>query len=417
MTDTIDSETKDTEVKASPGKRVLIVATVASMIVHFNMANLQILRDMGCQVDVACNFRKGYTCSQEKITELIATLKRMNIGAYQIDFHRNPIHIFAAARAYRQLNHVLLRRAQSFIQRDGDDGSPYDFIHCHTPVGGIVGRIAAMRHNVKVIYTAHGFHFFKGAPRRNWLLFYPVEKLCSYWTDVLITINMEDYRLACARFHAKETFRIPGVGVDTDVFLNNTEDRIQIRQGLEILEDDFFILSTGELNKNKNHEVIIRAIAALKNPHIQYRICGQGSSENDLRKLICSLGLETQVKLLGFRQDIPALCHAADLFAFPSRREGLGLAAIEAMASGLPLVTSNVHGILDYAGNGKGAITCPPSSVDAFADAIGKLYADPELRVRMGEHNRKECLKYDISAANEAMRQIYDGMCHKLAAR
>lgn len=164
-------------------KKVLILASVASMIDQFNMPNIELLQNMGYNVDVACNFKEGNTCSDEKIEELKSTLKKMNIQCFQIDFARDVTNMGRNIKSLWQVEQLL-------------ETNKYEFLHCHSPIGGVVGRVAGKLKHVKVIYTAHGFHFYKGAPKKNWLIYYPIEKLCSYMTDVLITINKEDYVLA-----------------------------------------------------------------------------------------------------------------------------------------------------------------------------------------------------------------------------
>ena len=164
----------------------------------------------------------------------------------------------------------------------------YTLMHCHSPIGSVVARIAACnarKKGMKVIYTAHGFHFYKGAPKKNWLVFYPIEKMCSKLTDVLITINQEDYIFAKKHMKAKKIEYIPGVGIDIKKFNNGEFDRAAKRKELGLDADDIMLLSVGELNQNKNHEVIIKAIGALENQNIHYFIAGKGDKEELLKKL------------------------------------------------------------------------------------------------------------------------------------
>ena len=181
---------------------VLVLASVASMIDQFNIPNIKLLIEMGFHVDVACNFLNGSTCSDEKISQLKTKLNDMGVGIYQIDFARNAFNVKRNLKAFHQvLGLVKINR--------------YRFIHCHSPIGGLCGRLAGHITHTKVIYTAHGFHFYKGAPLLNWLVYYPIEKFLSRYTDVLITINKEDFARA-KTFHAKKVEYIPGVGIDID---------------------------------------------------------------------------------------------------------------------------------------------------------------------------------------------------------
>jgi glycosyltransferase involved in cell wall biosynthesis len=376
-------------------KRVLMLASVASMIDQFNMSNISILLDMGYEVHVACNFEKGNTCSDKRIQELQEKLRQLNISYHQINFARNIIKINQNIKAYHQVLNLLTMYK-------------YDFIHCHSPIGGLCGRIAAHLTKTKVIYTAHGFHFFKGAPIKNWLLYYPVERWLSRYTDVLITINKEDYNRAKRKFRTKQVEYMPGVGIDIEKINNVNIDKETKRKELNVASEAFVVLSVGELNKNKNHEVIIKALAEIKNPNIYYIICGQGKLESYLKELIGSFKLENQVKLLGFRNDIAEICKASDVFAFPSRREGLGLAALEAMASGLPIITSNMHGIVDYSINELTGFNCNPSDIDGFIRAIERMINDSEMRIKMGWYNIGAVKTYDLKDVKKTMGKIYN---------
>jgi len=283
----------------------------------------------------------------------------------------------------------------------------YDFIHCHSPIGGVIARLAAHKKKTPVVYTAHGFHFYKGAPLKNWLVYYPIERYLSRFTDVLITINKEDYSRAKKYFRAGRIEYIPGVGLDIGKFRDVVIDRAAKRKEIGVPEDAFVLVSVGELNRNKNHEVIVKALAKLKNKRIYYVICGSGPLEKYLKNLITELCLGRHVKLLGYRADIPDILKAADVFAFPSKREGLGLAALEAMASGLPIITSNVHGIVDYSISGITGFTCKPTDIQGFANAIDVLLKDESLRFRMGAHNQEVVQRFELKKALLLMKKIY----------
>ncbi len=282
----------------------------------------------------------------------------------------------------------------------------YEFIHCHSPIGGVLGRLCGHKMNIKVTYTAHGFHFFKGGPKRNWI-FYPVEKFCSGYTDVLVTINKGDYNLAKTKMKAKKVYYIPSVGINTETIYSTVVDKQQKRAELGVPDNHIMLLSVGELNSNKNHETIIRAMAELKRNDITYVICGQGGTHDYLLKLAENSGLGGQVKLYGYRNDINEICKCADIFCFPSRREGFGLAAAEAMAAGLPLVTSNVGGLTDYVIDGETGFKCPPADSRAFAEKISLLIENEELRLKIGQHNINEAKRFDIHNVMNITKEIY----------
>jgi glycosyltransferase EpsD len=276
-------------------------------------------------------------------------------------------------------------------------------------MGGAIGRLAARstrKKGTKVIYTAHGFHFFKGAPLVNWLAYYPAERWLARYTDVLITINKEDYEIA-KKFKAKRIEYIPGVGIDTNKFKNIKVDKIEKRKSIGIEPEDFMVISVGELNKNKNHQIIIRAISELRNEKIKYVLCGQGSLETELRELADKLGIVHQVKFLGFRKDIPELMDIADLFAFPSYREGLSLSLMEAMASGLPVICSRIRGNTDLIDMELGGYLVEPENISKFQEKIDYLFKNRIQRDGMKNHNLKKIENYEKMKILKEMTTLY----------
>jgi glycosyltransferase involved in cell wall biosynthesis len=206
---------------------------------------------------------------------------------------------------------------------------------------------------------------------------------------------------------AKRVVYIPGIGIDTDYYENTVIDKDKKRGEFGIPMNAFVILSVGELNQNKNHIVIINAIEKLNNENIYYVICGEGTEKNSLLSIIEEKKLDRQVVLTGLRYDVNEFYKMADLFAFPSKREGLGLAALEAMASGLSLVTSNKNGIKDYAKDGETGYMCEPDDVDAFAEAIKKMMSSQELREEFGQHNKTVAKDFGEITVDKIMKQIY----------
>lgn len=374
-----------------------MLASVASMIDQFNIPNIKLLIEMGYKIDVACNFIEGNTCSEAKIAELKKKLKEMDVDCYQIDFARGVKHIWQNFKAYRQ----VLKLMQT---------NRYAFVHCHSPIGGVCGRLAGHKTHTKVIYTAHGFHFYKGAPLLNWF-YYPIEKYFSSYTDVLITINKEDYARATAKFHATTVYYIPGVGVDTEKFHNCKMDKSVKRTELGIPQNAFLLLSVGELDNRKNHQVVIKALGRIQDPNIFYIIAGKGPLEREYKEIAKQNGIAHNVILLGPRTDINELCKAADVFVHPSVREGLGIAPLEGMASGLPLISSYVNGIKDYTRDGvTGCCLVKPFDVEAMVAAILKMRDDVAFRVQCATNNIDRVKQFDLHKSLSAMRQIYETM-------
>lgn len=378
-------------------KKVLIVASVVSFIEWFNKENIDyLLKDLGCEVHLACNFEYFSDTDEDRTRKYIGSLKEKGVILHHIAFERSPFSVGNVA-VYKQLKNLI-------------DEIDFDLIHCHTPTPAMMTRLAARKKRKQgtiVMYTCHGFHFHNASPRKNWLLYYPVERFLSRYCDYIVTINKEDFERA-KTFSARNVRYIPGVGVDIEKIKSTAVDKTRIKESIGIPGDAIMLLSMGELIERKNHEVIIRALGQIENDNIYYAICGKGPLHDQLKKLASDLGLENRVLFLGFRKDIAELCNAADISAFPSRIEGLGLAGIEAMAAGVPLVSSNVHGILDYVIDGKTGFACPPNDAEAFAKAIKKLADHPELREEMKEHCLKAVEPFEIKNALKVMWNIYD---------
>jgi glycosyltransferase involved in cell wall biosynthesis len=319
----------------------------------------------------------------------------MGCKIHQLPLQRSPLKK-DNFKAYRMLRNIIISEG-------------YDLVHTHTPVASAIVRLACRKLNsVKVFYTAHGFHFFKGAPIRNWLIYYPIEKWLAKYTDTIITINQEDYNRAKSKLKAKRVEYIPGVGIGIDKFNKVKIDKDLKRNELALPADAFVVLSVGELNKNKNHEVVIRAISKIDNPHIHYLICGEGQLDEYLRNLSKELGIEKRVHLLGFRKDVAEICKASDIFAFPSKREGLGLAAIEAMACGLPIITSNIHGIVDYSIDGLTGHCFNPTDVKDVSKGIIQLsLATKKDLDSISIYNLRKAKEYDFQIIVNQLRLIY----------
>lgn len=325
--------------------------------------------------------------------------KAYGVHLLHADIDRSP---FSPSnwRAYRQICNI--------IEENG-----IEYIHCNTPVGGLLGRLAGKKCSVKkVIYQAHGFHFYKGAPLINWILYYPIEKFLAHYTDSLITITNEDY-LRAQKFKlrsAGSVYYVPGVGIETEKFGRNNDIssiRREKRDELGIKDDNFVIISAGELNKNKNNKVIIQAISELADKSIHYVLCGNGPCEEELKNQVKSRHLTNQVHFLGYRTDIKDLLAMSDIFVLPSFREGMSRSLMEAMASGLPCVVSKIRGNTDIVVDNINGYTCDPQNYMEFASAIRKLKADDGLLGIICKQNIADAKKYDISMISKEIKRIY----------
>lgn len=379
-------------------KRVLMLASVASMIDQFNMPNIALLQKLGYEVDVACNFIEGNTCSDERVAELKQKLQDMYVRCYQIDFARNIKHMGQNMRALRQVEGLMKQNR-------------YAFCHCHSPIGGVVARIAGHRTKTKVIYTAHGFHFYQGAPLVNWLVYYPVEKALSRWTDVLITINHEDYALAKKKFHMKKLKYIPGVGIDTERETLSLQEKLKKRQELEIPSDAFLITCAAEFTPNKNQKTVIEAIQQLNHPNIYFVMCGIGEKKEELEAYVWEHQLEDHIRFVGFRKDLHEILQASDCFVLSSFREGLSVALMEAMAEGLPIVCGQIRGNVDLVQDGKGGILVSPGEEKDYEEAFRKLYEMKQKAFQkfenIGLNNRNKVEAFSKETVDQIMKKVY----------
>lgn len=367
--------------------RVLYVTTI-SITMGFFPSHIKMLQNHGNVVDLACNLETGLP---EKI-------KALNCKEHHIPFSRSPLSKDNLL-AYRELKKLL-------------ETECYDIIHTHTPNASVLVRLACRRlrkQETKVFYTAHGFHFYSGAPLKNWLLYYPIERFLSRWTDILITINKEDYERAKKRFHAARTEYIPGVGIDLARFdfAFSSEDKAAKRKEIGVPEDAFLLMSVGELNQNKNHEVMLKALKLLDDPRVHYCIAGEGPLRKHLLQVADDLELSKQVHLLGYRRDVPELYKSSDVCCFPSIREGLGLAALEAMACGVPVVAADNRGTRDFVVDGENGFLCAYDDAETFSEKVKVLRESPQLRLKMGDYAKAVVAAFSADKAVCELKRIY----------
>lgn len=320
---------------------------------------------------------------------------------FTIPFERSPFSV-KNIQAYRQLKQVI-------------DRENYKLIHCHTPVGGVVTRLAARqarKRGTKVLYTAHGFHFFKGAPLKNWLLFYPVEKWMARYTDCLIVMNEEDFATAeHKRFPAVHIEKIDGVGVDLTKFTPVPEsDRQKLRKKQGYGSNSFTILCVAEFTANKDQQFIVKMAYELKKkiPDLLLLFAGTGKRLEACKQLTHQLDMDHNIKFLGYiTQDIQDIYRCSDLLVSASHREGLPINIIEGMACGLPVVCTKVRGQVDVVADGKNGFLYDIGDGDSFCQAICDLYKDSSMRTAMGKQNTVDVQKYALDRAVAAMADIY----------
>lgn len=376
--------------------KMLYILNFARRLNQFSHASMLAAKKLGIDFHIISNW--GY----ESAEEMEADASRYGITIYQVDFMRNPLHP-GNIKAYKQICDIMKREK-------------FDIVHTNTPIGGVLGRLAACRfHTPNVIYQAHGFHFYKGGPISGWVLYYPVEKVMSSLTDLIITINKEDYSFASTNLHPRrqgKVIYVPGIGIDDKEYSSINVDREQKKRELSIPTHAVMILSVGELNKNKHHEIIIRAMEHIPDAH--YVIAGQGELLNKLKELAAKYSVSDRVHFLGFRDDVKQLYKTADLFCLPSYREGLSASVMEAMASGLPVVCSDIRGNRDLIIPNKGGILVNAEDIQGFTRAIIFLSGSADVRRKMSFFNTNDIKKFSLDKIVGEMESIYSGMlCFK----
>lgn len=374
-------------------KKVLFVATVVKLhIMVFHIPYLELLKKKGYEVHVAA--RNDYENKEDCIIPYCDKF-------YDLPFERSPIKR-KNIQVYKELKEII-------------DSNGYDIIHCHTPMGGVLGRLAARKarkKGSKVIYTAHGFHFYKGASITNWLLFYPIEKWLAKHTDTLITINEEDYILACKKnFKADSIKLVHGVGIDLSKFYPQTQEKkIKLRKEYGYKDKDFILFCAAELNNNKHQDLFINAVSILnkKIPNIKLLLAGNGPLLNQYKRQASDLRLSSNICFLGYRNDIKDLLLISDIVVSASKREGLPVNIMEAMATGLPLVVTNVRGNRDLVKDGLNGFVVELDNLKEFTNAVEKIYEDTLLSKEFGKKSIEIIQKYSLVRVLEELEMIYN---------
>ena len=360
-------------------KKVLIVATLRETIESFLIPHIKILEEAGYQVDLACNMGRDFYIEELEKNKW-----------HPLNFTRKPFSI-GNFRSISQLRKLM---------KEGN----YDIIHLHTPIAAFLGRLAARTLKRKnIVYTAHGFHFYHGAPLKNWVIYYPIEWLAMRWTDKIITINQEDYsraqKMAGRRTHI---YKIDGIGLDLKKYSGGNGGKI--REELNLSKDDFIITIIGEANKNKNQIQLIKAIEILED-HFKAVIVGGGALEEELKEYVSIKNLENRIKFLKYRPDINDIVAASDALASMSYREGLPRNIMEGMAQGKPFIVTNIRGNRDIIRNGVNGFQVDIGRPDLTAHYIKKL-KNRNLLNTIKATNLKEVEKFSYENILERVRDI-----------
>lgn len=366
------------------GKKVLLLSTTDNMIGNFMIPHIKQMQEMGAEVHCACN-KRGFHFD----------LVKDETGAIMHDIYLTRF----------PFNPKLIKGFGALKKLHKEHG--FDLIHCMQPVGGVMGRLLAKKFKLPCLYVAHGFHFYKGAPLQNRLIYKTIEKYCSKFTTSLVTMNQEDYE-ASKLMKAKHSYKINGIGIDLSKYkVDEGFNKSEFRKSLGISDNDYVMVSIGELNENKNTLMLLDVVKEIKDDNFKYLICGEGPLKAEFEKKIKEYNLENRVQLLGFRRDIPNILNSVDLYVMPSIREGLSKAMMEAMAYGLPVVASKIRGNVDLIGEDEGGILVPPTDEKAFKDALEKLKLDKELNIAYKSRNLEFIKNFSIQTVLSQMEEIY----------
>lgn len=369
-------------------KKILYITTLSRTINAFLIPHIKMLIDEGYIVDCAC-------CVDQDIDN---ELLKKGVKVYNIPFKRNPFY-HKNMGAFRKIKKI-------------QEENKYDIIHVHTPVAGFISRVALRKEkSISVIYTTHGLHFYNGAPLINWLVYYPLERIAAHWTDSIVAINSEDLSVV-KKFSLRnggQTHLIHGVGISNDGYELLDFDKREYKVSLGLNSEDFIVLILAEINKNKNHIQIIKAIDILKEryPNIKVLCAGEGPLINKMRNEAYKLKLDKNILFIGYRKDVKQLLNICDCVALFSKREGLGKCLLEGMVIGKPLIATSTRGAKELIENGKNGYLVKLNDYNDTALKLEKLFLDSELRLDFGRYSKDKLNNYLLQNVLEEIKDLY----------
>ena len=368
-------------------KKVLYVATSDVHIYTFHLPYLKWLKENGCEVHLAVE----------------------NRGNYNIPYVDQFFFLPFPCTPFDHINFTTYKKLKSIIEINN-----YDLVHCHTPIPSVITRLAsvkARKTGTKVLYTAHGFHFYKGCSLKYWLTYYPVEWILSSITDGIITINKEDYSYINRKMWHKDSYYIKGIGIDSTKFSTlHFLKRNETRKTLGYEQKDFILLYVAEFIFRKNHQFIIDALPELANkiPHLKIIFAGKGILLEKMKTHALKLGVENAIDFLGFINNVEQYAAIADIGISSSRQEGLGLGLAEEMLCSVPIIASIDKGHKEMIDDGINGYFFAQGDKKRFIASIVKLYDNPELRKQMGKHAFEKAQEFKIENSLNSMTDIYN---------
>ncbi|MDQ1144591.1 glycosyltransferase EpsD [Bacillus sp. SORGH_AS 510] len=372
--------------------KILYVATISNMINAFLIPHIKALVEQGNEVGIAFN--------QDK--EISPELIKLGCKTHHVKFQRNP---------FNKNNILAFQEIKKIISIEG-----YKLVHVHAPVASLITRWACKNmKEVTMLYTAHGFHFFNGAPKMNWMIYYTLEKIAAKWTDGIITMNDEDFfsakKLKLRRRNS--VYKVHGVGLNLNRFKPHTpQEKNELRREYDFNLEDFIIINVGELCYRKHQDLLIEAVSHVskKIKNIRLLLVGEGDQLHFYKQLVQKLDVEKNVEFLGFRQDIHRLMAMSDLAVSTSRQEGLPVNVMEAMAAGLPVIVTDCRGNRDLISNGENGLVVDGNDALACANAIEELCLSRKLRDKFAEKNKELIQRYSLEHVMEEMKHIYSNI-------
>lgn len=366
-------------------KKVLFVANISKHILRFHLPYLKWFKEHGFETHVAAGGNEEIPWCDVK---------------HEVSIERSPFSL-KNIRAHKELKKII-------------EANQFALVHGHTPMGGVLARtasVAARKNGTKVLYTAHGFHFYKGSPLANWLLYYPVEKYLASYADGIITINHEDYRLLSDKnFQVKDKFYINGVGVDPARFNPITpEVKSKLRNELGYSDNQFVLVYVAEFIHRKNHRFVVDAAAELKStiPDLKILFAGRGVLLEEMKNYAQEKGVSDVIDFLGFRTDIEKVMAIADIGISASKQEGLGLNLVEEMFLGLPVVASQDRGHRELVIHNENGYLYNQNNKSQFIEAVNNLYSNHEKRILFGKRSMELAQKFSLDNSVKAMAEIY----------
>lgn len=372
-------------------KKVLLFSPTGSIHSRFNLANIKSISELGYELHLLANFENGP--GPEGKNEAFAQWCKEQ-GYY--------VHSMPFVRGASLKNLGLVKELKEFLRLN-----KFDIVHAHTETGGLMLRMTlSAKGSSKFIYTAHGMSFWKGCPLKNRIIYKTIEKWICRGMDANLGMNQEELDFLREIKPQAANF-VHGIGLSLDRFQKKERSRGEVRDEFGVTDNDKLIVSIGELNDNKNHATVIKALSFLENKNYKYVVCGVGPNKDKLNQMAADAGVSDKVILAGYRSDIPDILHAADLFVFPSFHEGMPVAALEAMACGLPLICSKIRGNVDIVKDGENGFLFEPEDHSSLAIAMERLIIEQSLSKKFGEKNKELVTDFSQNAVIEELKKIY----------